>query len=338
MKISERTLRISAATFIALLMVCAAYFLSGPSFLTDKTANAGTTDDLLKAYAAKDTDGDGLPDWQEALYGTDPNKADTDGDGINDGEAAREGKLTPNTLASQLPSDQQGTTTTQDLLNDVPGVDPAPGSITEQFSQEFMQELMEASNGQPMTDDQQQALVSKLLGEYTQKAGALFKSSYSTVSLHTDPSVSVTAYAGSVEQVFLNNDVPADANQPLPLIQALIQNNDESARPKLKTLSDSYGAITTQLLALHVPPQLANEHLALIQGFDSLHKATSAFVSYEKDPLGVMGALSVYQPMSAQITDALKSIATAILATGEPQAGQPGAIIVNIARSTETTP
>jgi hypothetical protein len=189
-----------------------------------------------------------------------------------------------------------------------------------------------------MTDDQQQALVSKLLGEYTQKAGALFKSSYSTVSLHTDPSVSVTAYAGSVEQVFLNNDVPADANQPLPLIQALIQDNDESARPKLKTLSDSYGAITTQLLALHVPPQLADEHLALIQGFDSLHKATSAFVSYEKDPLGVMGALSVYQPMSAQVTDALKSIATAILATGEPQAGQPGAIIVNIARSTETTP
>lgn len=33
-----------------------------------------------------DTDGDGLPDWQELEYGTDPDKADTDGDGYTDKE------------------------------------------------------------------------------------------------------------------------------------------------------------------------------------------------------------------------------------------------------------
>jgi thiol-disulfide isomerase/thioredoxin len=33
-----------------------------------------------------DTDGDGLPDSQEATLGLDPNKADTDGDGMNDGD------------------------------------------------------------------------------------------------------------------------------------------------------------------------------------------------------------------------------------------------------------
>uniref|UniRef100_A0A7S0RGB8 Calcium-binding protein n=1 Tax=Pyramimonas obovata TaxID=1411642 RepID=A0A7S0RGB8_9CHLO len=35
----------------------------------------------------KDTDGDGLNDWEEInKYGTDPLKADTDGDGLKDGE------------------------------------------------------------------------------------------------------------------------------------------------------------------------------------------------------------------------------------------------------------
>ncbi|MEY4722555.1 MAG: hypothetical protein RLZZ324_68 [Candidatus Parcubacteria bacterium] len=36
--------------------------------------------------AAVDTDGDGLPDSQEATLGTDLKKADTDGDGLSDGE------------------------------------------------------------------------------------------------------------------------------------------------------------------------------------------------------------------------------------------------------------
>ena len=33
-----------------------------------------------------DGDGDGLPDGEEAIWGTDPAVADTDGDGFNDGE------------------------------------------------------------------------------------------------------------------------------------------------------------------------------------------------------------------------------------------------------------
>jgi hypothetical protein len=36
--------------------------------------------------AATDTDGDGLPDTQEATLGTDPKSADTDGDGLTDGQ------------------------------------------------------------------------------------------------------------------------------------------------------------------------------------------------------------------------------------------------------------
>lgn len=336
-KISERTLRITAASVLAVVMVSAAYLLSGPNFLTNRTANAESSDALLKAYATKDTDGDGLPDWEEALYGTDPNKAISNSFGIPDGQAAREGKLTPNALASQLPSADQGTSTAPLTDADFGGTPaPAPGSITDEFSKEFLREYVQASNGQPMDQATQQQLVTNLLATFTQKAAASFTSSYSAVSIHTDSSVSVSAYSAQVESIIIANDVSPEGSQPLTLMGALIEKGDESARTKLTTLAASYGKISQQLLAAHVPPSLAAQHLALVQGFDELHKTTAASASFEKDPLGTMGAISAFQPASNEIVNAFKGIATVILSTGEPAAGTPGSMIVSIARSTET--
>lgn len=57
----------------------------------------------------KDTDGDGVPDSVEAIYGTDANNPDTDGDGYNDGAEIRTGHnpLNPNSSAI-LDSDHDG--------------------------------------------------------------------------------------------------------------------------------------------------------------------------------------------------------------------------------------
>ncbi len=44
---------------------------------------------------AKDSDGDGLPDEEEAKIGTDPNNPDTDGDGLLDGEEVKKYKTNP---------------------------------------------------------------------------------------------------------------------------------------------------------------------------------------------------------------------------------------------------
>lgn len=54
----------------------------------------------LPAFAAPDTDGDGVPDVAEAVLGTDPLNADTDGDGAND-LADMEPLVAVNTIAQQ---------------------------------------------------------------------------------------------------------------------------------------------------------------------------------------------------------------------------------------------
>jgi hypothetical protein len=49
----------------------------------------GSVDELDEC--AVDTDGDGVPDWEEVELGTDPDQADSDGDGLDDGEEAELG-------------------------------------------------------------------------------------------------------------------------------------------------------------------------------------------------------------------------------------------------------
>lgn len=41
---------------------------------------------------SKDSDGDGLKDWEEIIYRTDPQNADTDGDGTKDGEEIKQNR------------------------------------------------------------------------------------------------------------------------------------------------------------------------------------------------------------------------------------------------------
>lgn len=56
---------------------------------------------IKQGFKFKDTDGDGLSDYEEKyIYGTDPKNPDTDGDGMNDGDEVKQGRnpLGPGTL------------------------------------------------------------------------------------------------------------------------------------------------------------------------------------------------------------------------------------------------
>jgi len=325
MPISPRKVRIGGAALLAVLMVAGAYVLPGWNLPKTKAVNAELTDDLLASYVSKDTDQDGLPDWQEALYGTDPAVADTDGDGINDGEAVRRGMLTPNALASELPSDPLGE-------DDLPGRAPAAGSITERFARMFFTRVMEESNGQPMSAEAQEALTTQLLGEFTNIAARELTSPHTMLSVRTSPSTGTLEYAAAVESILKRNEVSEGNGDPAVLMQARIDKGDESARTKLTALAGAYASITTQLQGTQVPPALANEHLQLLRSFDTLARSTRLVSQYENDPLGVLGALSLYAPSSRDIVAALTSMATVIVSSGDPAPGSPGAYIVSAAR------
>lgn len=320
-----RTLHLALASSVAVAFIVCAYLFSGPFSFRPSTADAATAETLLKAYATKDSDSDDLPDWQETLYGTDPTNPESVRTGLTDAEAVTQGLVKP-----KFESEAQ--TPTQ--VSSIPGTLPSDDSLTAQFSQEFLKSYIDAG-GQTMTASQQQALLAKLMESFTVRAEKVVVSPHNALSIHSDQSVSVLEYARSVEAIIVANDSPKGSTAPLTLMDAYINGGDVSVAPKLTALAKQYERVSSALLALRVPPQLSASHLLLLQSFDSLARSTRLVAAYQKDPIAVMGAMSMYQPASTGVVTALTDLATVILTVGEPAPGTPGYIIVNFARSTQ---
>jgi len=87
----KKARKILAVLIVLILGTVGIYALIGPQFtsrltdLSDTRIEAGKQTEK-PTKLAKDSDEDGLKDWEEIFYKTDPQKSDTDGDGTPDGE------------------------------------------------------------------------------------------------------------------------------------------------------------------------------------------------------------------------------------------------------------
>ncbi len=324
MALSPRTVSIVIALFLSGSFIALGYYFSSP--LAPRFADASSTDELLKAYAAKDTDADGLPDWQESLYGTDPENPHTTGPGVTDAEAVKNGTVKPKFSSAAIPEpvpvDEQ----------DFAGVpEPASGTLTDQFSQAFMEQYFAA--GPAMDDAGQQALVTSLLATFSSEAQKLVQSTYTASAVKTSSSATATEYASQLETVFGSYDISDDFGTVASLSQDLIEDGDASARQKLRKLGAALDGATKDLAGLSVPPTYAADHLVLIRSFDTLSRIAALMTSYEDDPVAALGGVSAYAPVSNAVLDVWRHLSVGILAEGEPVPGSFAAQIVDFART-----
>lgn len=323
MQFSTQNVRTLAAAVIALAMIGVAFWFSNP---TTPRANALSTDELLRAYVEQDTDSDGLPDWQEEIYKTDPTDPHSVDAALTDAEAVKEGLVAPAFRSEEAPKQISDT--------EIPVPNPSEGSLTEQFSQQFIEQYLAAGGGTNVSADEQQAIIDGLIGTFAKESETLLDSSYTSVSLHVSKDLEPVAYIGTVEQTLLAN-LPKENSDMPELANAFIEKNDAAAGRRLKELGTAYKNLATTLLALPVPPSLSATHLSLIRSYDRVSRAGLALSRYEEDPVAALGALSIFVPAGTDIRNAFTAYADVVLKEGEPAPGAPGELSVTYARSLE---
>jgi hypothetical protein len=78
------SITVVAAVSVAILLIVMVHQISKPSELSGQGRIIVDPPSFTIPLPEDDSDGDGVPNWQEILVGTDPNRTDSDGDGVVD--------------------------------------------------------------------------------------------------------------------------------------------------------------------------------------------------------------------------------------------------------------
>ncbi len=222
--------------------------------------------ETISETAQKDTDGDGLSDWEEVLWSTDPTKTDSDGDGVNDYDSVYR-------LKGAIQEDDTTLTVEDDTsLN-----------LTEVASRDLITSYMKTlQTGQNPTLEEQDAIASNAL----ETIAPLFPRS--TFSKNDLTAVSATEenkqqYSTSMEKIVTGISTKV-SNETIPLYNLAYGNRGEAIEELGKVVKE-YTIYIEQLKKLPIPEDALDMHTNLIVTLENYMFTLDGFTYFEKDPM-----------------------------------------------------
>lgn len=321
-----RSWRILIAAAVSVLIMVGAYLLASGALTP--TAQASEESELLQAIASRDQDNDGLPDWEESLYGTDPFAIDSHNLGMSDGEAVKRGLLVPKAIA-----DLKAPPSSSEQIS-VDGISaPADGTLTATFAQNLLSLYLSAKqeNGGDLSEDQLQELATKALAAISSSVVRApdFKAA-GDLEIVGSGSLAMKDFAGRAEAVLRANKTTATKTE-LEYLRSTAQENDADAIAQLISIAKTYRASAIGLAALPVPSELAAADLELINAMMRLSEVIADFSRVSSDPLATMLALQLYPQAALNFGTAWLHITEAYTNAGVALSlDDPGVVFVNM--------
>lgn len=240
-----------------------------------------------------DSDHDGLPDWQEALYGTDPHNPDTDGDGTPDGQEIALGRNPlikgPNDFLA--PKDSVATTS-KDKENLTP---------TDTFARDFFAKYMSLQkSGTQVTSENAEQIASDYLKSTTLPEVTAKQYSQKDLLITNSEKTDISIYQQTMNSIFTKY-WPSDKNNELAIMQQSFSKNDTGALAQLTPIISAYQTVLDKSMAIPVPKTASTLHLNLINSL-SIYIQTLKMISgtYTDSISGLVG-LNTYQKNNANL-------------------------------------
>ena len=321
--------RILAATVFAAAVVLGAYLLATTN-LAAPVAQASTETAILQAIATKDSDSDGLPDWEEALYGTDPHKSDTRSLGMTDGEAVAKGLIVPQ-AAGLATSTTTASVAPSEVVDGVSA--PAEGSLTDAFAKNFFTLYLEAKQqkGGDLTEQETSAIAQQALQGLANavKAAPDFKQKSDLMISGSGPEA-LRAFAIAAETILTTVKNNSSKSEILYL-KDIVEKNDTAAAGHILSIAKSYHDAAVGFAKLPVPQELVGADLQLINALMRTSNIASDFAKVSTDPLTTIFALQQYPQAVLNLGGAFIAVDKIYKQAGLTfKEGAPGAGFVNL--------
>ncbi len=233
-------------------------------------------DELVLASLDRDDDNDGLKNWEEDLYKTDPLNADTDGDGLNDNAEA---------LLGQDPTIAEPVSTT---------TEPSTKTVftpTDKLSQEIFQKYVEMKQlGLEIDEDlSSQIAESILVQDYSD-----IKQAYTEedIKIGSDGLTGLKKYGND-----LGRALTAPRNTTyieLEIFPKLATDSVETHLEDLLALKNRYEKMRDSIIATPTPRALAKAQSQIANSIGIFIDSIDGALAIETDPIGSLTKIGRY--------------------------------------------
>jgi hypothetical protein len=258
-----------------------------------------------------DADQDGLTDWEEVLWKTNPNNKDSDNDGETDGDEVRSGKNPA----------QPGAGTVEPTTSIAQGGDSAgtrvdaSGNITSQVARTVFEEYVT----QKQEGGVQQLDFNSLIGEILEgNDGFITPKLYSTSDIRTVTATeaNVRGYGNSFAQIVTQFPDLYTAQIQAHFTINAAEEQIIADKPWFSELSRKYSTIVEQLLRLEVPQAFAGKHIEAINTLASIGQSLSDMANVELDAVRGIRGMERYSNLWASQTVIYKDMAAIFTKNG----------------------
>jgi hypothetical protein len=288
--------KVVSALFVVLILLIIVFVFSGTenNKITEKlleTENASQDD--LRKISEKDADGDGLTDWEESLWNTDPNNQDTDGDGSLDGDEVKSNRdpkvAGPNDSISKNYSGLAG------VVEDGEEI-----TLTEKFGRELFAGYVSLKNNSNFDGNQTEILYNFLSQNAASVDLAKIYTSSDIKTLNQNSGNLIRSYGNNLATNFR---LGATLNE-MSAITAIVDSGKEEDIAELENIVRVNERILQKNLDVFTPKEAELLHLALINSHSEVINSLKNIGMIHEDPLVSIVGVGQY----SRATDKFQSV------------------------------
>lgn len=259
------------------------FFIKTQSKFENQAAKSGLVygDSTLSDVITKDTDQDGVLDWEEGLWDMDPTKQDTNDDGIRDDVEVAKIKAA---RGLNKKTSLEGTDTPEENLTE-----------TDKFSRELfaaVAALNQAGEIDQETADRLTTSLSEKIKSSTPKKVFVI----ADIKISSDNSAAgMRKYIAAIAAIYKKHPVEHNVLDTLKEFINDGENIYAEALDKLEPVVKQTSIVISELVNMEVPSEIASLHLDLINALERLKENVANMQLYISDPVVAMGAMSQYE-------------------------------------------
>lgn len=250
--------------------------------------------------SAKDTDGDGLKDWEENLWGTNINKVDTDGDGVNDFDFVQKQKKLPSYTTTKKPD-----------IN----INYNNLTETDKLSRSAFSTYLQLKQTNNLNKENVGVVFDKLVKNELKNNNYTNKYTTKDIILEGNTQENIESYKSTLLEK-ITPIYKIKENEIYLIVDILNGVEDKSRKKDVFKYADVYKTVSKDIMTMKVPKGIAQDHKNLANSYYLIYKSLYNMMNMEKDPVAGMKSIDDIQVAQENLNSSVEKINTFLKING----------------------